>query len=616
MTGCSTYGRCGAVAVPAPLAPRAAEALHWLGRYAERAEGTARLLRVTDDLVEDQGGWADAGDGAPRTPGAAAAYALSDAVGDVTGVPRGDATPADHVRAMVGDVRRPGTVAYAVGRLVRSSQDVRDVLSSDIWHVLSRLERTVVVAGHPDDALQPKLYDVLESSLALSGVVAENMVRDESWGHLDGGMRIERAQLITALVRSGLAHDRPPVTDAQVTEAVLEACDSIITHRRRLASGDGPSWPVHSAIGLLLVDPTNPRSVAFQLDRLAEDFVLVGDDELARRTRELREVLRGVDVDEVGAGDRTALAELCDELERDAAGAGRRPRRPALPPQASPAHRRRRLGRTRGGRVMQRDDDFLPRRYRVRHRTTYTYDDTVDACYERGFLAPRDTDHQQVESSTLRVSPEPDVVAEHRDHVGNRSFYVEVRTPHTLLEVEKDSVVDVDRPRPDLAALDAWTVADAAAHVRSTADPVTRAEGLLPSPLVELSAEVRAYAAEVLPPDRRLGEALTALHRTIKRDFAYRPGATTVRTTLTELLALRQGVCQDFAHLAVGCLRSVGLPARYVSGYLETVPPPGRERLVGQDASHAWVSVLVPGADVPGSTSTRRTTSWSTPATW
>ena len=125
---------------------------------------------------------------------------------------------------------------------------------------------------------------------------------------------------------------------------------------------------------------------------------------------------------------------------------------------------------------------------------------------------------------------------------------------------------------------------------------MTRAEGLLPSPLVELSAEVRAYAAAVLPADRPLGEALTALHRTVRSDFAYRPGATTVRTTLTELLALRQGVCQDFAHLAVGCLRSVGLPARYVSGYLETVPPPGRERLVGQDASHAWVSVLVPDA--------------------
>ena len=120
---------------------------------------------------------------------------------------------------------------------------------------------------------------------------------------------------------------------------------------------------------------------------------------------------------------------------------------------------------------MQRDDDFLPRRYRVRHRTTYTYDGLVDACYERGFLAPRDTDHQRVRSSALRVSPEPDVVAEHRDHHGNRSFYVEVRTPHTLLEVEKDSVVDVDRSRPDLAALDAWTVADAAARVRSRPIP-------------------------------------------------------------------------------------------------------------------------------------------------
>ena len=141
-----------AYAVPAAIAPRAAEALHWLGRYAERAEGTARLLRVTDDLVEDQGGWADASGDVPRTPGAAAAYALTDALGDVTGAPRGDVVPGAYVRAMVGDVRRPGTVAYAVGRLVRSSQDVRDLLSTDIWHVLSRLERTVVVAGHPDDA--------------------------------------------------------------------------------------------------------------------------------------------------------------------------------------------------------------------------------------------------------------------------------------------------------------------------------------------------------------------------------------------------------------------------------------------------------------------------------
>ncbi|MFZ1410433.1 MAG: transglutaminase family protein, partial [Micropruina sp.] len=105
---------------------------------------------------------------------------------------------------------------------------------------------------------------------------------------------------------------------------------------------------------------------------------------------------------------------------------------------------------------------------------------------------------------------------------------------------------------------------------------------------------VREYALTVLAPERPLGDALVGLYSTIYRDFKYRLGATSVRTTLPELLTLRAGVCQDFAHLAVGCLRSVGLPGRYVSGYVETSPPPGQPKLEGSDASHAWASVLVP----------------------
>ena len=128
-------------------------------------------------------------------------------------------------------------------------------------------------------------------------------------------------------------------------------------------------------------------------------------------------------------------------------------------------------------------------------------------------------------------------------------------------------------------------------------DPVEFAEFTLPSPLVAVGARVRAYAAEVLAPSRPLGEAIDALTHRIHSDFTYRKGATSVKTTLGELLELRQGVCQDFAHLAVGCLRAVGLPARYVSGYLETAPPPGRPKLRGADATHAWAAVLTPTGD-------------------
>jgi transglutaminase-like putative cysteine protease len=231
----------------------------------------------------------------------------------------------------------------------------------------------------------------------------------------------------------------------------------------------------------------------------------------------------------------------------------------------------------------------------VRHRTTYTYEGTVESCYERGFLRPRETPSQTVVSNEVRVAPEPHLISEHVDHFGNRSFYVEVRTPHSRLEVEKTSVIDVAWPQVDLAALDAWTVSEAVASVRSEADPVERATYTLPSALVTPHPDVAAYAAAALAADRPLGEALVALTSAIHGDFSYRPGATTVRTTLPELLELRAGVCQDFTHLALGCLRALGLPARYVSGYLETTPPPGQEKLEGADASHAWASVQVPG---------------------
>lgn len=244
-----------------------------------------------------------------------------------------------------------------------------------------------------------------------------------------------------------------------------------------------------------------------------------------------------------------------------------------------------------------RPDHYAPRRYRVRHTTIYTYDDDVEACYERGFLRPLETWSQQVVTNEVAVSPEPQVISQHVDHFGNHSFYVEIRDPHRELVVSKTAFVDVAWPRPVLESLNAFTVAEAVARVEAEADAVVHAEFLLPSDLVDLGPEVLAYARRILWADRPLGDALVGLYSTIYRDFKYELGATSVRTTLPELLELRRGVCQDFAHLSVGCLRSIGLPARYVSGYVETSPPPGQPKLEGSDASHAWTSVLVPGGE-------------------
>lgn len=237
---------------------------------------------------------------------------------------------------------------------------------------------------------------------------------------------------------------------------------------------------------------------------------------------------------------------------------------------------------------------FGPRRYAVTHVTHYSYDGPVQAVYNRAFLLPRETPYQRVLDSHLDVSPEPEIVSHYVDYFGNHSTYVESRRLQTDLRVTCRSTVEVDWQVPDLAVLDEFTVGQSAELVSRQGDPALLADFTLPSPLVSLGDAVRDYATAVLVPDRRLGDALVTLYSAIFGDFEYRSGATSVRTTLDELLALRQGVCQDFAHLAVGCLRAAGLPARYVSGYLETEPPPGAGKLQGADATHAWASVLTP----------------------
>nr|WP_246281089.1 transglutaminase family protein [Cellulomonas humilata] len=236
------------------------------------------------------------------------------------------------------------------------------------------------------------------------------------------------------------------------------------------------------------------------------------------------------------------------------------------------------------------------------HRTTYTYANVVTDSYGRTTMTPRDVPGQACLSTTVEIEPSPSDTAAHVDYWGNRTTYFGVTTPHTRLVVTARSTIEVTRHAPDPAALPTVGWHEVARRVATgevgRLDPsiVDLREAMLPSPHVAFADEVRDWAAPTFETDRPVVEVLVELAHRIRTEIAYRSGSTTVHTTQAQLLAQKAGVCQDFAHLMIAALRLHGLPARYSSGYIETRPAPGREKLRGADASHAWVSAWVPGA--------------------
>lgn len=235
--------------------------------------------------------------------------------------------------------------------------------------------------------------------------------------------------------------------------------------------------------------------------------------------------------------------------------------------------------------------------FKVVHRTEYRYDRSVFSTYGEARLHPRELTGQQCYSTTLSVDPFPEEYRVRRDFFGNRVAHYAVLEPHTSLVVTATSVVDVRGRQVLLPATGAHRWEAVRDDLRTSTDPeaLDARQFALPSPAAGPSDGATRYVAESLAPGRPLLEALADLTARIRTDFEYQPGSTDVDTTVDELLTRGAGVCQDFAHLTIAGLRALGLSARYVSGYLETEPPAGMERLQGADVSHAWVGVFVPG---------------------
>ena len=237
-------------------------------------------------------------------------------------------------------------------------------------------------------------------------------------------------------------------------------------------------------------------------------------------------------------------------------------------------------------------------KYTITHRTLYRYSSGVALCHNEARLLPRETPWQFCRPSRIEIRPRPALSIERWDFFGNRALYFAIQDIHQRLVVTVATEVEVLKTRPFNASSPSPPWEQAIRLLRDDLNPDTleARHFVLDSPFIAAQAKFRQYAQPSFTPGRPLLEAVADLNRRINREFTYDPHFTTVATPLNKVLSERRGVCQDFAHLMIACLRALGLSARYVSGYLLTRPPPGKPRLIGADASHAWVSVFCPDA--------------------
>ncbi|MCW3092618.1 MAG: Protein containing transglutaminase-like domain [Ferruginibacter sp.] len=234
--------------------------------------------------------------------------------------------------------------------------------------------------------------------------------------------------------------------------------------------------------------------------------------------------------------------------------------------------------------------------HKILHKTDYTYQVPVSLCHNIIRLIPRSTNKQFCKRSVVTISPEPEVLVEYEDFYGNKLVYFTIEkehkklSVHVLSEIEKLAPAKERLPKNDLVS---WEEVCRLTHTL-TPELLDVKQFIAATQMTMADEAIAAYAKESFPAGMSLFQGAKNLMTRIFTDFKFQSGFTTISTPLSVVMRERKGVCQDFAHLAIACLRSLGLPARYVSGYIETIPPPGVVKLIGVDASHAWFSVYLP----------------------
>lgn len=233
--------------------------------------------------------------------------------------------------------------------------------------------------------------------------------------------------------------------------------------------------------------------------------------------------------------------------------------------------------------------------YRIKHKTIYHYEENVSHCMNIAHMYPLTTPLQECYRTFIDVVPRPSYSSFRKDYFGNNLFFFSIEDPHKSLEVTVESTVKTTLPKyATFSRSCSWKEAIARIQECETASDLAAIEFTLPSQFIPLNSEFADYARISFPEGQSILEGVHNFTMRIFEDFEFDPVATTIVTPLKEVFSQKKGVCQDFTHFAISALRSLKIPARYVSGYIETHPPPGQPKLQGSDATHAWLSVYCP----------------------
>jgi transglutaminase-like putative cysteine protease len=234
-------------------------------------------------------------------------------------------------------------------------------------------------------------------------------------------------------------------------------------------------------------------------------------------------------------------------------------------------------------------------KFKIVHHTHYDYQEPVTLCHNELRLSPQSTDSQQVLSYSLEVEPFASELRERKDFFGNITHFLSLQQTHKHLKISSIAEVETFILPHSISTPSSMSWEESIEFLeQKNGELLNIRQFILDSPLIGASKELYDYAKKSFPAKRPLFEAVVELMQRIYKDFKFVAGYTTIATPLSEVFKAKKGVCQDFAQIAIGCLRSMRIPARYVSGYIETIAPPGKERLQGADASHAWFSAYIP----------------------
>jgi uncharacterized alpha-E superfamily protein/transglutaminase-like putative cysteine protease len=594
------------------LLSRVAEAVYWAGRYLERVEDMARVVQVHGETHIDLPVGADVGWGPLLDICGADKASVEGLRRPVRGQTSTDGGPRVSESAVVAfvvtDRDNPSSIMSALEAARDNLRVARPVVPREVWELINDLwlaQSTDAEQMHTREGRVRWLRRAIDECTRMNGVLASTMRRDEAMAFLSIGQQIERAditgRILTVRADSAAPSGGRDPYDEVHWMALLRSVAAYQPFRRAM-----PARPDNGAtLRFLLQDDSFPRAVSSCLSELRSTVKrLPGNEEVLAVCADASVLVADAPVDRLTPAE---LRSLVDDLQGALVAihghleATYFRSTPTMIPEPTRDRRLRSVGAVGHGAGVEGGDALGGdattsdgRLYRVSHRTTYEYDGPVEQSYNEAHLRPRTTERQRCTGHTLAIEPGPTSRSEYVDAFGNAVSIFVVAGGFERLAVTATSEVTV-HPVPPPPPSPPWESALWLLDIDRQADSRQARQYRAPSRLVPASPDLGQYAQSSFEPGRPLVEAVVDLAGRIYRDFVYEPGFTSVTTPVLDVLRYRRGVCQDFAHLGVGCVRSMGLAARYVSGYIETVAPAGQARLVGADASHAWFSVYLPG---------------------